>query len=76
VDSRILEGKNFYILFGFNRGDKNTKAEFGISVKGQNYTARNLESKEKILLRFQNNTVILEKVLEPGEIWVVVIEQK
>jgi len=76
VDSRILEGKNFYILFGFNRGDKKTKAEFGISVKGQNYTARNLESKEKMSLRFKNNRVILEKVLEPGEIWVVVIEQK
>ncbi|MBE0461133.1 MAG: beta-galactosidase [Candidatus Aminicenantes bacterium] len=76
IDTRILEGKAFKVLFGFNRGDKKTEAKFAVSVKGQNYTVRNLESKKEVPLYFQNDKLIMEKVLEPGEIWIVVIKQK
>lgn len=76
IDARILEGKAFKVLFGFNRGDKKTEAKFAVSVKGQNYTVRNLESKKEVPLYFQNDRLIMEKVLEPGEIWIVVIKQK
>jgi beta-galactosidase GanA len=76
VDARILEGEDFKVLFAFNRGEKKTEAKFAVSAQGKDYSARNLESKEKVPICFQENRIILEKTLESSEVWVVSIEQK
>ncbi|MFB0565306.1 MAG: beta-galactosidase, partial [Candidatus Aminicenantaceae bacterium] len=76
VEARILEGKNYKILFGFNRGERESAAKFAVSIKGQNFNARDLESEEKILFEIKEDRVVLEKVLRPQQVWVVLIEQK
>jgi beta-galactosidase GanA len=76
VDARLLEGKDFMVFFAFNRGDKKTEAKFAISAKGKNYSARDLESKQEIPFHIQDNQVVLKKVLEPQDVWVVALEQE
>ena len=76
VEARVLEGKNFKILFGFNRGDKETTAKLTLSVKGQNWTVKNLETKKKITFNYKEGRVVVEKLLKPQQAWVVLIEKK
>jgi len=76
VEPRILEGEGYKILFGFNRGERETEARFAVSIKDQDWKAKDLESKESIPLVFQNNKVIIEKSLKPQQAWVVLLEQK
>ncbi len=76
VDARLLEGKDFMVFFAFNRGDKKTEAKFAISAQGNNYSARDLESKQEVPLLIQDNRVVMRKALEPQEVWVVALEQE
>ncbi|UCE41608.1 MAG: beta-galactosidase [Candidatus Aminicenantes bacterium] len=76
VEARILEGDSYTILFGFNRGKKGTKAKFALSLPGQDWVARNMEKDAVIPLAFKDNKVLMEKELEPQEVWVVLIEQE
>ncbi len=76
VEARFLEGENFKILFGFNRGDKETSAKLTLSVKGQNWTVRDLETGEKIPFDYKEGRVVVEKLLKPQQAWVVLIEKK
>jgi beta-galactosidase len=76
VEARILEGRKHKILFGFNRGDKRTTAKFEVAVTGQNWEAKNLESEEKVNVGFLGECAVLERVMEPQEVWVVLLSQK
>lgn len=76
VESRLLEGPNGKILFGFNRGEKTTLAKFAVAALGKNWKARNLEMQSEVPLVQKDVRVLLEKTLEPGEVWVVAIEKK
>ena len=76
VEARFLEGENFKILFGFNRGDKETSAKLTLSVKGQNWTVRDLETNKKITFDYKEGRVVVEKLLKPQQAWVVLIEKK
>jgi len=75
VEARLLEGETYSILFGFNRGEAKTRARFAVSIQGQAFRARDLETGENIPLVAQENSVFLEKELLPQEAWVVLIEQ-
>jgi beta-galactosidase len=76
VESRMLEGPNGMILFGFNRGEKKTLAKFSVAAARGNYKAINLETKDDVPLVQKDNRVLLEKTLEPAEVWVVALEKK
>ncbi len=76
VESRLLEGPNGKILFGFNRGEKTTLAKFAVAAAGKSWKARNLETQSDVPLVQKEGRLYLEKTLEPGEVWVVAIEKK
>jgi beta-galactosidase len=76
VEARLLEGPRGEILFGFNRGDKATLARFAVAVPGENRRAMNLETKAAVPAAEKEGRVTVEKTLEPGEVWVVVLEKE
>jgi len=76
VEPRILEARDFKILFGFNRGDKKTQARFAVSVEGRNYAVKDLETTEKVFFRFQENRIVVENTLKPQQVWVVLIQRR
>lgn len=76
IEARVLENPKGKILFGFNRGEKKTLAKFSVAAASGSYKARNLETKDDMPLAQKENKVLLEKILEPGEVWVVALEKK
>ncbi len=76
VEARILEGKDHKILFGFNRGERRTTAKFEVLVRGQNWTAKNLESEEDVAISLEEGCAFLENRMEPQEVWVVLLERQ
>jgi beta-galactosidase len=75
VEARLLEGDTYSILFGFNRGEKHTRAQFSVSIQGQAFRAKDLETGENVPLVVQESSVTLGKELSPQEVWVVLVEQ-
>lgn len=75
VEGRALEGDGYKILFGFNRGEKRTAARFGVLMAGGKFEARGLETEKAVPFVRENGRVIVEKSLEPGEAWVVLIRK-
>jgi beta-galactosidase len=75
VEGRALEGEGYKILFGFNRGEKRTTARFGVLMTGGKFEARELESEKAVPFVRENGRVALERALEPGEAWVVLIRK-
>lgn len=76
VEARVLEGEGFKVLFGFNRGEKKTQAKFAVSVKGKEFEVKDLETKNAVTQEYRNEHLLLEKALEPHEVWVVLIKAK
>jgi beta-galactosidase len=76
VEARMLVGKDQRILFGFNRGEKKTAAEFFVAAPAVESKARNLETDEEIPVRMKDGRVVVAKTLEAGEVWVVLLEKK
>ncbi len=76
VEARMLVGENQRILFGFNRGEKKTAAEFTMEAPKVEFTVRNLETDEDIPVRMKESRAIVAKTLEAGEVWVVLLEKK
>jgi hypothetical protein len=76
VEARILEGKDYKLLYGFNRGEKETKAKFAVPIKSQDCRILDLETGEIISFEFQDQQIIVKKALEPQEVWVVLLEWK
>jgi len=76
VEARVLEGDGYRILFGFNRGEKPTGAQFAVPTKGGRVTAREVESGQPVALRQEGQRVVLDKSLKPGEVWVVHILER
>jgi beta-galactosidase len=76
VEARILQNDSYTILFGFNRGEKKTKAEFTLTLTGESWSARDLEKETDIPLILKENRAFLEKELGPQEVWVVLIAKK
>jgi beta-galactosidase len=76
VESRLLEGAGYKILFGFNRGDKKTTARFGVLAAGREFEARELETNKAVAFVPGHDRIVIEKTLDPGDAWVVVIRIK
>ncbi|MGD8537516.1 MAG: beta-galactosidase [Candidatus Aminicenantes bacterium] len=76
VEARILEGKNYKIIFAFNRGEQKTSAKIEVDVMGQDWAAKNLESDKNVVISFQEGGAVLKKHMEPQEVWVVLLERR
>ncbi len=75
LEGKILEGKDFKVLFAFNRGDKKTSAQFEILVDDKDYVAKEIETNKKIPVIQKGNKIIFSRGMEPNEVWVVAIEK-
>ena len=73
VEARLLEAGGRTILFGFNRGEKRATAEFEVAAPDGGSKAIDLETKEPVPVRFGEGRLHLNKSLEPGEAWVVLL---
>ncbi len=76
VEGRALEGHGYRVLFGFNRGEKRTTARFGVLMAGGTFEARELETEKAVAFVREGGRVVVERALEPGEAWVVLIRNK
>jgi beta-galactosidase len=76
VEARMLIGKDQRILFGFNRGEKKTDAEFLVEAPAVEAKARNLETGEEIPVRMKDGRAAMAKTLDAGEVWVVLLEKR
>jgi len=74
VEGRILEGSNYRILIGFNRGERKTRATFTIPFLSKNPVVRELETGRNAAFRRTAAGIVLEDEIAPGEIRVVLIE--
>jgi hypothetical protein len=75
VEARVLEGDGYRILFGFNRGEKKTSAKLGLLVAGKKFLAREIETKKDVPFLVDKDRLVFEKILEPGEAWVVLVKE-
>jgi hypothetical protein len=64
------------VLFGFNRGDKEVKAKFGVKTEAGRVAAADLETGEAVPVVRDGDRAVVEKALKPGEVWVVRIDRR
>ncbi|MBN2245320.1 MAG: beta-galactosidase trimerization domain-containing protein, partial [Candidatus Aminicenantes bacterium] len=74
VEARILNGRDFKILVGFNRSELQADVEFFINDLEQNTHAVNLESGHAVPTDLNETGIILKKKLQPREVWVVLLK--
>jgi beta-galactosidase len=76
VEGRLLQGNGYSVLFGFNRGDKEVKAKFGVKTEAGRVAAADLETGEAVAVTKDMDRATVEKSLKPGEVWVVRIDMR
>jgi beta-galactosidase len=76
VEGRLLQGDGYSLLFGFNRGEKPVTAKFGVRMEAGRAAAANLETGEAVTVVRDGDRAVVEKALEPGEVWVVRINER
>jgi beta-galactosidase len=76
IEGRVLEGADYKILFGFNRGDRAATAKFFVPMEDGNVTVRDLESGRPVDFAAEGRRTVVGKVLKPGEVWVVSLSGK
>jgi beta-galactosidase len=76
VEGRLLQGDGYALLFGFNRGDKEVKAKFGVKTEAGRVAAADLEMGEAVAVIKDKDRATVEKSLKPGEVWVVRIDMR
>lgn len=76
VEGRLLRGNGYAILFGFNREDKAVTARFGVRTDAAGAAAADLESGQAVALTRDGDRAVVEKSLQPREVWVVRIAER
>ncbi|MBN2206900.1 MAG: beta-galactosidase [Candidatus Aminicenantes bacterium] len=76
IESRVLVGPGYRLLFGFNRGETAARSSFALPALGKTTAARDLETGAAAVVRLSGGKAILEKTLGPREAWIVVLESK
>ncbi|OGD21519.1 MAG: hypothetical protein A2W03_12120 [Candidatus Aminicenantes bacterium RBG_16_63_16] len=76
IETRLLAGDGYRVLLAFNRSEKKTAADFAVAIPGEAYRARNLETGEEVPAVVRGGRLVLSKAMEPGGVWVVVLEGK
>ena len=73
VEARLLESAGGKIVFGFNRGEKTTTARLTLAPPAAKFKVWNLETGQAVPFTGDKNGIVLEKGLEPREVWVVAL---
>jgi hypothetical protein len=73
VEGRLLQGDGYALLFGFNRGDKAVTAKFGVRTDAAKPAAIDLETGAAVAAVKDGARTVVEKRLEPSEVWVVLL---
>jgi hypothetical protein len=76
LEGRLLKGDGYSLLFGFNRGDKTVMARFGVRTDAARPAAIDLETGRAVPLVREEGRAVLEKALQPGEVWVVRVAER
>ncbi len=71
VEARLLESPGARVLFAFNRGEKKTLARLGLKPPSGSFRVRDLESGQDLRFVADRDRVVLERELEPRQVWVV-----
>jgi beta-galactosidase len=74
VEGRLLRGEGYSLLFAFNRGEKPVTAKFGIVAGAGPASAIDLETGAAVAMVKDGDRTVVEKRLEPSEVWVVHIK--
>lgn len=75
VEWRLLEGKDYRLLFVFNRGEEKTSVALTMARPWPGVELRNLETGEKILFNQDQNRVNFNLELEPQGVKVFLIKK-
>lgn len=75
VETRILQGKDFKVLVGFNRSEEEVDVEFFVNDLTNEIKAVDLETDLELPKKSKDNAIILKKYMEPREVWVVLLKQ-
>jgi len=77
VEPRLLEGKTagkrFWLFFGFNHSAASLAPQWRLDLPAGAYTAIDIATRRPVALRWEDGRAVLQKQLEPQEIWVVKI---
>jgi len=73
VEARVLEGDGYRLLFGFNRGQKATSAQFALAASEPSTSIRNLETGETVAPDVEDGRLIVEQTLEPQQVVVLLV---
>jgi hypothetical protein len=76
VEGRLLQGDGYVLLFGFNRGDQPVTAKLGVLTTAPKPSATDLETGQAVATVRDGDRIIIEKALQPAEVWVVHIKDK
>jgi hypothetical protein len=76
VEGRLLRGDGYALLFGFNRGDKPVTAKFGVRTDAAKAAAADLESGQDVPVIRDGDRAVVEKTLQPSQVWVVHIKER
>ena len=74
VEGRLLRGDGYSLLFAFNRGEKPVTAKLGIAAGAGRASAVDLETGAAVAIVKDGDRMVVEKRLEPSEVWVVHIK--
>jgi len=73
VEARVLEGDGYRLLFGFNRGQKATSAQFALPANEPSTSVRNLETGQTVAPEVEDGRLIVQQALEPQQVVVLLV---
>jgi beta-galactosidase len=76
LEAKLLAAEKRRVLLAFNRSEKKTEAVFAVAVPQGAFKARDLETGKEIPAVARGERLVVTKVMEPGGIWVVVLEKQ
>jgi beta-galactosidase len=75
VEGRLLQGDGASLLFAFNRGEKAVTAKLAVRTgPAARVVAADLETGRSVPVVMDGDRAVVEKGLEPSEVWVVRID--
>jgi beta-galactosidase len=73
AEARVLEGDGYRLLFGFNRGQKATSAQFALAANEPSTSVRNLETGQTVTPEVEDGRLIVQQALDPQQVVVLLV---
>ena len=76
IEPRLLQGKTstgipYTIFFGFNHTTQTIHPRFGLELLIEDYEVTDVVTRQAVPFSWEENRLMLDKELAPGEIWVI-----